>query len=211
MSTQARVLTRVTGPMENNCYAVWDEGSSLAAVIDPGIGGAAILDDLPAGVRVQMVLLTHGHFDHLADVGAVVARTGARVGLHPADEDIARQAPQYGEFFGIPVNAPSEVDFQLSPDIPLGLGSLQIEVRHVPGHSPGGVAFVVGDIVFTGDCLFAGSIGRTDLPGGDHRQLLNSIQSCLLSLPDETAALSGHGPATTIGQERLTNPFLIGL
>ncbi len=208
---EAQIITRVCGPMANNCYALVDASASVAAIIDPGIGGAAILDDLPPGVRVEMVLLTHGHFDHLADVAEVMERTGAKLGLHPADEPIARQASGTARLFGMEVAGPPAPDFALEGDQALRLGTLDIKVLHVPGHSPGGVAFVTGQTAFTGDTLFAGSIGRTDLPGGDLQQLLASIRNQLLGLPDDTVALPGHGPDTTIGRERSGNPFLFGL
>lgn len=208
---EAQIITRVCGPMANNCYALVDASASVAAIIDPGIGGAAILDDLPPGVRVEMVLLTHGHFDHLADVAEVMERTGAKLGLHPADEPIARQASGTARLFGMEVAGPPAPDFALEGDQALRLGTLDIKVLHVPGHSPGGVAFVVGETVFVGDSLFAGSIGRTDLPGGDIEQLLAAIRNQLLPLPGHTAALPGHGPATTVELERRSNPYLFGL
>lgn len=208
---EARIITRVCGPMANNCYAVVDASASVAAIIDPGIEGAAILDDLPPGVRVEMVLLTHGHFDHLADVAEVMERTGAKLGLHPADEQIARQAPGIARMFGMETACPPPPDFALEGGQAVRLGALDIKVLHVPGHSPGGVTFVIRQAVFTGDTLFAGSIGRTDLPGGDLQQLLASIRDQLLVLPDGTVVLPGHGPDTAIGRERSGNPFLFGL
>ena len=146
---EAHIITRVCGPMANNCCALVDASASVAAIIDPGIGGAAILDDLPPGVRVEMVLLTHGHFDHLADVAEVMERTGAKLGLHPADEPIARQASGTARLFGMEVAGPPAPDFALEGDQALRLGTLDIKVLHVPGHSPGGVAFVTGQTAFT--------------------------------------------------------------
>ena len=179
-------------------------------MVDPGFGASAVLDELPEGVSLKLNLLTHGHFDHMAEAAAVKEATGARVGIHPADEPLLAHAREMAGMFGMPIEDTVEPDFHLTPDRPLQLGGNTIEVRHTPGHSPGGVTFVLpGDIAIVGDALFAGSIGRTDLPGANHGQLIEAINSQILSLPDNTRVLSGHGPETTVGTDKRTNPLLV--
>jgi len=136
--------------------------------------------------------------------------TGAPIHLHPLDRPIYDALPQFGAWVGMQLEPPPPPDVALQAGIPVRIGRFEFDVRFTPGHSPGSVSFVGHDMVFGGDVLFNGSIGRTDLPGGDYATLMGSIQSQFLSLPDSTVVHSGHGPDTTIGVERLTNPFLTG-
>lgn len=157
---------------------------------------------------LSAIWLTHAHIDHVMGVAEVKRRTGAPIFLHPADRELYDAAPRQAEWFGLrlaPLPAPEHT---LAHGDTLTIGGYRFEVRHTPGHSPGSVSFVGNGMVLGGDVLFAGSIGRTDLPGGDLPTLLTSIQRHFLTLPDSTAVRSGHGPETTIGVERLTNPFL---
>ena len=165
-----------------------------------------------AGLDIEAIWLTHAHLDHVAGVSEAVERTGAPVWLHPDDRFLYEAAPQQGAAFGVPIDPLPAPDRELRPGENLALGDLKIEVLHVPGHSPGHVAFWIpaARAVFSGDCLFAGSIGRTDLPGGDYETLMASIGKELLPLGDDVAVYSGHGPLTTIGEEKATNPFLVG-
>ena len=156
------------------------------------------------------IWLTHAHIDHIIGVGPVHAATGAPIYLHPLDGPIYDALPQYGGWVGMQLEKPPAPDKELRPGQVLKVGGFEFTVRFTPGHSPGSVSFVGEGMVFGGDVLFNGSVGRTDLPGGDAAALMASIQSQLLSLPDSTVVHSGHGPDTTIGVERLTNPFLTG-
>ena len=165
---------------------------------------AATLD-----LTIQVVLLTHAHFDHIGAVADVVTATGAKVALHPLDLDWLRLNGG-ADAFGFSIRPVPEPDALLEHGQHIDVGTLSFETRHAPGHTPGHVVFVEATqhAVFDGDVLFAGSIGRTDLPGGDYDTLIASIRDQLLTLPDDTAVYSGHGPPTTIGIERVTNPFL---
>lgn len=205
---QPQILQAVVGPLDNNTYVLFCQDTGCAAVIDPGEGAEDFLLQLPDGCTVRQILLTHGHFDHAAGLRAVADATGAPFGLHRADAEVLRSGPETAAMFGLSMERPPEPDFWLSADESLKVGSLDVEVRHTPGHSPGGVVLLCGGYAFVGDSLFAGSIGRTDLPGSNHMDLMDSLAEQILTLPDDTAVLSGHGPATTIGQERRSNPFL---
>ena len=195
-------------PFAANCFVIADEGEAL--VIDPG----EVTEDLARCLReyrVETVVNTHGHCDHCGGNAQVLADTGARLVIHEQDLPLLRSIQQQGAMFGAPCPASPEPDGFLQDGDVITAGPLELEVRFAPGHSPGHVVLVGDGLVFTGDVLFAGSIGRTDLTGGNHQQLLESIRSTLLSLPDETQVYSGHGPVTTIGAERRGNPFLVGL
>jgi glyoxylase-like metal-dependent hydrolase (beta-lactamase superfamily II) len=159
---------------------------------------------------LRAIWLTHAHIDHILGVGAVKRATGAPIHLHPLDRPIYDALPQFGGWVGMRLDPPPPPDVDLTPGKPVRVGRFEFDVRFTPGHSPGSVSFVGHDMVFGGDVLFNGSVGRTDLPGGDPGTLMSTIQSQFLSLPDSTVVHSGHGAATTIGVERLTNPFLTG-
>jgi len=201
------------GSLLCNCVIVGDEASKRAIVIDPGdevekVG--ALLHK--HGLTVAAIVATHGHIDHVGGIAKLKALTGAPAMIHEADmpmyENIALQA----QWLGVPPPETTEIDNHLRDGQALEFGKHKLEVRHTPGHSPGSVSFIVpagSPIVFAGDTLFAGSIGRTDLWGGSFDQIINSIRSSLFSLPDDSVVLPGHGPRTTIGVERTTNPFLV--
>jgi hydroxyacylglutathione hydrolase len=203
-----RIIHLAAGPLETNCYAVVCPETGEAAIVDPGTGAEAILDRLPEGAKVRMILLTHGHFDHVAGLAEMARRTGAPAGVHPADAPLMAQATDTARLFGLEVEAPPPPDFELEDGQELQIGALTLEVMHTPGHSAGGVTFLLPHAAIVGDCLFAGSIGRTDLPGSDYLTLMRSIVDRILALPDDTLVLPGHGPSTTVGRERETNPFL---
>jgi hydroxyacylglutathione hydrolase len=206
------IVTFVLGPVQTNAYLVADDSSGEAAVIDPAAEGKLILEEaVRRGWRIANIWLTHAHFDHLAGAAAIAdgCSPAPPVAMHPDDYWLWRNeggAP----FFGMRIDPGPEPTIDLEHGQILHLGGLELEVRHTPGHSPGHVVFYCARerVVFCGDVIFQGSIGRTDLPGGDYQTLLNSIHTQILSLPDETRLLSGHGLATTVGQERIYNPFL---
>ena len=202
--------TLILGPFETNCYIIWDAATSRAAIIDPGGDGDRIAAIVASeGLSVEWVLLTHGHLDHSYLAGEMALRYGARVGMHESDIGLLSNTLGIGEmFYDMSVHVPFTPSDLLTDGKLISLGNSQIEVLHTPGHSAGGLCFVTDVGVFCGDTVFSGSIGRTDLPGGSYEQLMVSIRSKLLVLKDSTALFPGHGPATTIGTERATNPFL---
>jgi glyoxylase-like metal-dependent hydrolase (beta-lactamase superfamily II) len=203
------VVAIPNGTFAQNCYLVHSRGSPDAAIVDPGEESDRILAHASRrGLRIIAIWLTHAHLDHVMGVAAVKEATGAPISLHPADRPLYDNAPTQGLWFGLQIAPLPAPDLELHHGDVLTLGDVALEVRHVPGHSPGHVVFVAPGVVIGGDVLFAGSIGRTDLPGGDLETLLDGIRRELLPLPDETVVYSGHGPPTTIGVERNTNPFL---
>jgi hydroxyacylglutathione hydrolase len=205
-----KVVQIPNGAFAENSYLVIDDQSGQCIIVDPGQEAGLILHKVEqAGAQAVAIWLTHAHVDHVLGVAEVARKTGAIVWLHPADRQLYDAVPEQAAWFGLaaPEGQPAP-DRDLAPGQPLQVGGLTFEVRHAPGHSPGSVCFVGHGVVFSGDVLFAGSIGRTDLPGGDFETLIASIERELLSLPDDTIVYSGHGPETTIGRERRTNPFL---
>ncbi len=198
------------GPLGTNCYVLWDRSTRTTAVIDPG-GDAARIREVILSNRLKpnSILLTHGHPDHCFAAGYIAGEYGAEIYMHEADIDqVDLLLPTLAMVYDVSSFVKlSPLKFLKNGDV-LSLGESSISVIHTPGHSPGGVCFVTDAGVFCGDTIFAGSIGRTDFPGGDHDQLIASIKTKLLTLPDTTPLLPGHGPATTVGRERATNPFL---
>jgi hydroxyacylglutathione hydrolase len=198
------------GPMGTNCYLVADSETGDAIAIDPGWDAPRVLEAArQMKAALKAVWLTHAHFDHIGGVAGLVRALDIPVAIHSLDLPLYR-ALGGARQWGIPLEPGPEPGLLLD-DLPqLTLGSLTFEVRFVPGHTPGHVAFYQKEagLLFGGDVLFQGSIGRTDLPGGDFDTLIASIRAQLLSLPDSTIVYSGHGPQTTIGEERQSNPFL---
>jgi glyoxylase-like metal-dependent hydrolase (beta-lactamase superfamily II) len=196
--------------IQTNCYVVGCEETKQGAIIDPGGHPERILAEVERhGLDIEYVLNTHAHFDHTDANGAIVKATGAALCLHPADLFIL-EASGGAMWFGVTANSSPPPDVELQDGDQLGIGQLRFRVLHTPGHTPGHVCFHEPDqgVLFDGDVLFHRGIGRSDLPGGDPQQLLDSIQRVLFSLPDDTTVYSGHGPATNIGQERHLNPWL---
>ena len=201
--------TLALGPLDNRTYLVWCARTRVAAVIDVGFEPEAAIEALQArDLTLALLLNTHGHYDHVCGMRAVQEALGGHYWIHPADRPLIARLSEQGAMFGFPgARAPEEVH-ELADRQRLALGEAELEVIHTPGHSPGGVCFRHGDDLWVGDTLFAGSIGRTDLPGGSFEQLERSIRTRLFPLGDDLACLPGHGPATTIGVERLHNPFV---
>jgi glyoxylase-like metal-dependent hydrolase (beta-lactamase superfamily II) len=209
--SKLEVVSLPNGQFAENCYLVADGTTGEAVIIDPGQEPATFLSALKERAwRLQAIWLTHAHIDHVMGVDLVHRATGAPIHLHPLDRPLYDALPQFGAWVGMQLETPPAPQFELMPEQPLRVGSFEFSVRFTPGHSPGSVSFLGEGRIFAGDVLFNGSIGRTDLPGGDTATLMASIQSEFLSLPDSTVVHSGHGPDTTIGVERLTNPFLTG-
>lgn len=209
-----RLFTSAAPPFMKNAYLVAD-ADAAAILIDPGdeveqVLGIAARERL----EVQAILLTHAHLDHITGVGRAKAALGVESWLHEADLPLYQAVVQQGLMFGLQVAAQPPVDHFYAPGQTLAFGGLRVQVHHTPGHSPGGVCLEVrqdqhAPELFVGDTLFAGSIGRTDLPGGNHAVLIESIRSVLLAFGDGTPVHPGHGPSTTIGAERRSNPFLV--
>lgn len=208
-----KIVQIPNGMFAENCYLVIDEQAGECAIVDPGEEAGLILHKVAeSGAKPVAIWLTHAHIDHVLGVPRVAAETGALVWLHGADRPLYDAVPEQAAWFGLtspgPLPAP---DREMVHGARLQVGALRFEVRHTPGHSPGSVCLVAPGVAIGGDVLFAGSIGRTDLPGGGFDTLIASIERELLPLPDDTILYSGHGPETTIGRERRTNPFLTGV
>jgi glyoxylase-like metal-dependent hydrolase (beta-lactamase superfamily II) len=215
MDSSLHIETRAAPPFLKNGYVVSCSQTHEAVLIDPGDETAALLEVVARQrLTVRMILLTHAHVDHVTGVGAAKAALDVPIYLHPADQRLYEAVPSQAAFFGFHADQPPPVDRFYTEREALLVGSLVIRVHHTPGHSPGGVCLEVRQEgasrshLFVGDTLFAGSVGRTDLPGADHETLMHSIKHVLFSFVDETDVYPGHGPKTTIGQERRTNPFL---
>lgn len=206
-----KVTTFTVGGFQENCYLVEDESARAAALIDPGSESAKLIAAIQrSGAQLQAIWLTHAHVDHLGAIGGVKARWNVPVYLHPADGPLYRVADRQAELYGMDFDAAPPPDREFTDGETLNLGDLTFEVMHAPGHSPGHVVIHGHGIAFVGDCLFAGSIGRTDLPASKGADLEKSLER-ITSLPEDTIVYPGHGPTTTIGEERETNPFLTGV
>lgn len=202
------------GPLGCNCVIVGDEARKRAIVVDPGGDHARILERVEKlGLTVEAIVHTHTHFDHVGATREVQEATDAPAMLHELDLPLYRGMQMQLDTFGLPFRAPTPVDIDrfLSDDDVVTAGDVEASILHTPGHTPGSLCLTMsGDrpVLIAGDTLFQGSIGRTDLWGGDMGTILESIQKKLLALPDETLVITGHGPTTTIGEERQSNPFL---
>jgi glyoxylase-like metal-dependent hydrolase (beta-lactamase superfamily II) len=200
----------VLGLVETNCYIVGCPETKEGVIIDPSDNAPRIMAEVAkAGLTIKYILNTHAHFDHIQANAGVVAATGAPLALHPLDLPLLQHGGGAG-FFGLPIIPSPLPDIELAEGDTIPFGRHAFTVLFTPGHTPGHVSFYLpqAGLLFDGDVLFAGGIGRTDLPGGDYDTLMHSITEKLLLLPDETIVYSGHGPATTIGRERADNPWL---
>ena len=209
------IESRAVAPFHKNGFVVACDGTRDAVLIDPGDEVDELLRIVEAKrLSVGLILLTHAHMDHVSGVARAKRATGARIGVHRDDVFLYNAAVEQGLAFGYRLEPPPPPDFDLGAGGPLAFGACEVQVHHTPGHSPGGVCLRFGGPgleathLFVGDTLFAGSIGRTDLPGGDDPTLMRSIRDVLFAFGDAAVVHSGHGPDTTIGRERATNPFL---
>jgi glyoxylase-like metal-dependent hydrolase (beta-lactamase superfamily II) len=201
--------TLVAGALQVNCYIIACEKTREALVIDPGDEGARIWKVVrDEGYDLTRIVNTHGHFDHVGANRYLMQKSGAELLCHEADLFLLEQMGEHAALFGLEVDSSPAPNRFIENGEMLHVGHLQAQVLHTPGHSPGGISLLMGEHLFSGDTLFARSVGRTDLPGGDFTTLINSIRGRLLILPDVTQVHPGHGPATTIGEEKLYNSFL---
>ncbi len=200
--------TLVVGPLGTNCYLVGDDSADTIVVIDPGGEADHILSQIQeTGKRLEAILITHGHVDHVAGVAAVREQSGVPVHAHPADGPMMEHPdPVWAQMVGgVP---PCSIDVELADGDVLTLAGLSFTVIGTPGHSPGGVCYLTGNTLFSGDTLFEGTVGRTDLRGSDHEQMLESLARLMEKLSDDVEVHPGHGESTTIARERRSNPFL---
>ena len=207
------ILERLTvGPLAANCYLLGCERTRQAAVIDPGDEPKRIRRTVEkSGLSLQTILLTHAHIDHLGAAHQLQIDTRAELFMHRAELPLLQALPVQAATFGLSNPGIPKPDRFVEDGEEILLGEILLKVLHTPGHSPGGLSFLFEKMVFVGDLLFAGSIGRTDLPGGSYETLLQSVQKKLLTLDDEVTVYPGLGPMTTIGEERKHNPFLQGV
>ncbi|TVR58876.1 MAG: MBL fold metallo-hydrolase [Gemmatimonadales bacterium] len=212
-SEKLEIRSFTGGAFSENGYLVWCADTKEAAVVDPGAAvGELLAAATDQGLQVTAVFLTHAHLDHVEGLPELRKTLDVPIYLHPADRALYDRAAQQAEAFGMRLPGPlPEPDRVFEPGTSVTVGEVEFEVRFTPGHAPGHVTLFAPSqgVALVGDVVFAGSIGRTDLPGGDMQQLLASIRREILSLPDDVRLLPGHGPETTVGRERTGNPFLI--
>jgi hydroxyacylglutathione hydrolase len=201
------------GPIQENCYIIGDETSGVGAVVDPGDESSRIAMAVErTGLEIGSIIVTHAHIDHVGAVAALVDEYACPVLMHAEAEPMLEQLPTQAMMMGLRFGKVPTVDRHIGEGEMLEAGDLRLRPLYTPGHAPGHLAFhIEGEgIVLSGDALFAGSVGRVDLPGGSMEVLMRSIEERLMTLPDETRVYPGHGPQTTVGNERATNPFLHG-
>ena len=212
MADAAPLVRHVTvGAFQENCYLVADPATGECVAVDPGDEGGRILAEVERrGWRLRAIWLTHAHVDHVGAVAALRGAWEAPIHLHPDDRPVYAHAPVIAPMFGMSFGPLPEPEVALAEGTTVQVGALRFDVWHLPGHAPGHVAFIRPDLILSGDLLFQGSIGRTDLPGSDGEAMQRSLAR-LMTLGDDVVVHPGHGPATRIGAERATNPFLTGI
>ncbi len=201
----------VVGPLFTNCYVVWDDSARRGVIIDPGEGGQIILAKVKdLGIDIDLILATHCHFDHIAAVAPLKRVIDAKFLAHKGDISFVEDGKNAARRWGFEIEQPPKPDRYIEEGDKIDVGNHTLEVLHTPGHSPGGVSFFHEGMVFAGDCLFQRSIGRTDFRMGSLEELAKTIKTRLYTLPDDTIVYTGHGPITTIGEEKMYNPFVRG-
>jgi glyoxylase-like metal-dependent hydrolase (beta-lactamase superfamily II) len=208
-SSKLQVEPLIVGPLFSNCYIVWDEDKKEGAVIDPGDDADNILKVVKElGIKIKYILVTHGHFDHVGAVAPLRRELKVEFLAHKDDFFFIENGENAANRWGVAIEQPPKPDRFIDDGEKIMVGNFEIEVLHTPGHSPGGVSFLNDSMVFAGDTLFQGSIGRTDFRKGSIEDLSKSIKTRLYTLPDDTLVYTGHGPVTTIGDEKKYNTFV---
>ena len=208
-SSKLQVKPLIVGPLFSNCYIVWDEDKKEGAVIDPGEDANNILKVInELGIKIKYILATHGHFDHVGGVAKLRKELSVEFLAHKGDFFFIEDGKNAAGRWGFDIEQPPKPDRFIEDGDIIQVGNFKLEVLHTPGHSPGGVSFLNDNMVFAGDTLFQGSIGRTDFRKGSFEDLSNSIKTRLYTLPDNTIVYTGHGPITTIGDEKKYNAFV---
>jgi hydroxyacylglutathione hydrolase len=201
----------VVAPLAENAYIVGSEETKECAIIDPGAEPGRILEEVDRlGLMVRFILNTHGHGDHVGGVAVVKEATGATYAIHENDLHLLTRSDPHASRVVSDFRVPPEPDMYVHDEDVIEVGEVRLRVIETPGHTQGGVCYYTDGVVFTGDTLFEGSIGRSDMPSGNGRQLILGIMGRLMVLPTETKVYPGHGPNSTIAREKMTNPFLIG-
>ena len=206
-----RIRHLTVGPLSTNCFLVSCTKSSETLIIDPGGDSSSIINAIMEdSLKPVLIVLTHGHSDHMASAAELTRELGIGLAMHGDDIETMKKSVEDSPMWGLGEVEYPEVKTLLAAGDTIRFGEIEAEVRHTPGHTLGGISIVMGEAVFAGDTLFAGSIGRTDFFGVDMDTLLASVKSELFTLPDDTAVFCGHGPPTTIGEEKARNPYLNG-
>jgi hydroxyacylglutathione hydrolase len=209
MDNRVEIRCYALGPFVENCYMLVGPSGSRAALVDPGLDSEPLLDIMnEQGLELEWIINTHGHLDHVAGNRYFKERTGAKLIMHPGDHEFLQKTEAQAAMFGFEAENSPPPDADFEEGRPFVFDGLEFEVIHTPGHSPGSICLRLGGRLLVGDTLFKGSIGRSDLPGGSHQVLVESIRNKLFSLPGETVCYPGHGPETTLAEERRDNPFV---
>lgn len=203
-----KIETFVVGQLQNNCYIIYDQDTRESLVVDPGDEPDRVQDFIKeSGLTIKYIVCTHAHFDHIGALLEIKASTGAEIVIHKSDLPIYLSAQQHAAMWGFQIDPLPEPELFVSEGDILTLGQIRFQVMHTPGHSPGGICLFGEGVLITGDTVFAGSVGRTDLPGGDILELKKSFAR-IMSLPPSTQILPGHGPSSTVHREKTTNFFM---
>jgi glyoxylase-like metal-dependent hydrolase (beta-lactamase superfamily II) len=208
-SSRLQVEPLIVGPLMSNCYIVWDEDKKEGAIIDPGDDAEDILKAVQElGIKIKYILVTHGHFDHVGGVAPLRRELKVEFLAHEGDFFFIEDGENAARRWDVDIEQPPKPDRFIEDGEKIKIGGFELKVLHTPGHSPGGISFLNDKMVFAGDTLFQNSIGRTDFRKGSFEELSNSIKNRLYTLPDDTIVYTGHGPITTIGDEKRYNAFV---
>ena len=208
-SSKPQVEPLIVGPLMSNCYIVWDEKTKQGVIIDPGDGPQDIISRVKdLRITIKYILATHGHFDHVGGVASLRQNLNAEFLAHEKDFFFIEDGKNAANRWNVDIDQPPKPDRFIKDGDKIKFGEFELEVLYTPGHSPGGVSFLYDRMLFGGDTLFQGSIGRTDFRQGSFEDLSNSIKKRLYTLPDDTIVYTGHGPVTTIGDEKKYNAFV---